>query len=710
MDRRTLLAAGAAGGAGILLGGPAALAADGGHPPRPPAGGRPPRPPGGGHGPRPPDGGQAPPLDPTTIPKYVTVLPLTAPMPVSGRHGGIDEYQIAMRQFAQQVLPKGMPRTTVWGYGSLSHPDTFRFPGRIIEARYGRPVRVDWVNDLVDRRGRYLPHLLAVDQTIHWANPPGGIAGRDSTPTFTSTPGPYTGPVPLVTHLHGALTQQESDGYAEAWYLPRACDIPRGYARVGSWYDRFQAAFADRYGVRWRPGSATFQYPNEQPAAFLWYHDHVLGMTRLNIYAGLAGGYILRGGPSDLPAGTLPGTTAAAQRDGRPGPGHYEIPLVIQDRSFRTDGSLFYPESRAFFDGYTGPYIPYTDVPPIWNPEFFSDTMVVNGATWPVLPVERRRYRLRLLNGCNSRSLILSIAANPTARPAQPVLPFWQIGTRNSFLPDPVRVEKLVMGNAYRVDAIVDFSNVPEGTELYLVNEGPDAPLSGYDNPGEPTNPQTTGQVLKFVVGARQGTDRSAPPDHLSLPPVPTLRQAVRTRKLALLEQENPDVGPVEVLLGIVDENGTAVPLEWDAPVTEIATMGENEIWEFHNTTADAHPIHLHDTQFRLIGRGPDGTTPPAPQELGLIDTILAYPNEITRILARFANPGRYVWHCHIVEHEDNEMMRPIDVLPAGAPRTGDGGAAGGVKVGLAAAGAATVAVAGAAAAVVIKRLGDRAD
>ncbi|SCG72453.1 multicopper oxidase family protein [Micromonospora humi] len=679
MDRRRVLLAGAAGGAAILLRGAPVFAGK---------------------------ARQAPPLDPITIPKYVTELPVSPPMPVSGQRGGIDEYRIAARQFAQQVLPSGMPRTTVWGYGSSSHSGTFRSPARSIEAKVGRPVRVTWANQLVDKHGRYLPHLLPVDPTLHWANPPGGIRGRDSTPTFTSTPGPYTGPVPLVTHLHGGLSPEESDGYTDAWYLPHASDIPAKYARVGSWYDRYRALFARKYGVRWQPGSATYQYPNEQPAAFLWFHDHALGLTRLNAYAGLAGGYLLRGGPTDLPPGTLPATTG--RLDGRPGPGRYEIPLVIEDRSFLADGSLFYPASRAYFDGYPGPYIPYTDVPPIWNPEFFADTIVVNGATWPVLPVEQRRYRLRLLNACNSRSLILSVAADPTARPAQPVLPLWQIGTRNSMLPDPVRVEKLVMGNAYRADVIVDFTDVPQGTALYLVNEAPDGPLADYEDPGEPADPQTTGQVLKFVVGPRTGVDRSAPPETLDLPALAALSPAVRTRKLALLEQELTDVGPVKVLLGVIDANGRAVPMQWDDPVTETPTVGRNEIWEFHNSTADAHPIHLHDTQFRLIGRGPDGTVPPAPQELGLIDTILAYPNEITRILVRFANPGRYVWHCHILEHEDNEMMRPLQVLPKGTPPTGDGSTATGHGngFGLGVAGAATVAAAGTAA-LVLRRLAD---
>ncbi|MBP2347933.1 MULTISPECIES: hypothetical protein [Streptomyces] len=173
-------------------------------------------------------------LDPTTIPKYVTNLVIPPVMP-KARHPerhGIDTYVIGVRQFSQQVLPPTLPSTTLWGYGSLGDNSTFNYPSFTIEASVDRPVRVTWVNDLVDSQGRFLPHLLAVDPTLHWANPPGGNAGRDSRPTFTSTPGPYTGPVPIVTHLHGGHSTEESDGYTEAWYLPRANNIPPGFATV----------------------------------------------------------------------------------------------------------------------------------------------------------------------------------------------------------------------------------------------------------------------------------------------------------------------------------------------------------------------------------------------------------------------------------------------------------------------------------------------
>ena len=336
-----------------------------------------------------------------------------------------------------------MPSTTVWSYGSINHPDTFNYPAFTIEAKYNRPVRVKWINDLKDANGNFLPHILAVDPTLHWANPPGGTEGRDMRPEFTSTPGPYTGPVPIVTHLHGGHSAQESDGYAEAWYLPAANNIPAGYATEGTWYEPFKNEFSTKFGEVWQPGTATFQYPNDQRAATFWFHDHTLGMTRLNVYAGPAGFYLLRRGPGDLPDPVLPGPAPGVGAD--PFGRFYEIPIAIQDRSFNEDGSLFYPSSREFFDGFTGPYIPDSDVPPIWNPEFFGNTMVVNGRTWPHLEVEPRRYRFRFLNGCNSRFLILKIVTDPQAvRPAVSALPFWQIGTAGGFLPAPVQLDQLL--------------------------------------------------------------------------------------------------------------------------------------------------------------------------------------------------------------------------------------------------------------------------
>ncbi len=227
--------------------------------------------------------------------------------------------------------------------GTVAEGGSFHSPAFTIEATSDVPVTVRWVNDLVDADGNYLPHLLPVDPTIHWANPPGGIAGRDGHMHDMAAfgPGPYRGPVPIVSHLHGAHSTEESDGYTEAWYLPAAKNIPEGYATTGTYYDEF----VNRYGLTWEPGTATFRYPNDKRAFTSWFHDHALGLTRLNVYAGPAGFYLVRGGPSDFAPGILPGPAPVVGDD--PFGTYYEIPIVIQDRSFNDDGSLFYPDNRA---------------------------------------------------------------------------------------------------------------------------------------------------------------------------------------------------------------------------------------------------------------------------------------------------------------------------------------------------------------------------
>jgi spore coat protein A len=616
-------------------------------------------------------------IAPLSIPKYKMPLVIPPAMPKTGRIGRADYYEIAVRQFQQQILPdkdtegNTLPPTTVWSYGSVNHPGTFNYPAFTIEANYRIPVRVKWINGLVDSSGNFLPHLLPVDPTLHWANPPGGTAGRDTRPTFASTPGPYTKPVPIVTHLHGGHSAQESDGFAEAWFLPAANDIPAGFATEGTRYGFFRDEFQGKFGVIWERGTATFQYENDQRAGTFWYHDHTLGMTRLNVYAGPAGFYLLRRGPGDLPPAVLPGPAPGVGAD--PFGRFYEIPLAIQDRSFNLDGSLFYPKSRAFFDEFGGPYIPGSDVPPIWNPEFFANTIVVNGRTWPLLKVEPRRYRFRCLNGCNSRFLILKIVSDPLAsRPVEPVaLPFWQIGADGGFLPEPVQLEQLLMAPAERADVIVDFTGLGPWTVRYLINEGPDEPFGG-GIPGTAfpaADPETTGQVMKFVVVPRASRDTSRDPARLTLPAFKPLGPARRTRQVSLNEAASTFPGfdgPVEALLGTLDGSGTPVPMGWDDPITENPALNSTEIWEMHNFTEDAHPIHIHEVQFQLVNRQPFGgvARPPESWEMGFKDTIIAYPGEITRVKALFDLPGLYVWHCHIVEHEDNEMMRPYFIGP----------------------------------------------
>lgn len=618
-------------------------------------------------------------LEVEKVPRFVTPLSIPEVMPDTGRP---NNYRIVAGQTIQQILPYGYGKTLIWGYGPTRNDITY--PGRTIEARADAPVTVKWINGLVDDYNRYLSHILPVDQTLHWANPPGVCvedmpAGTDCRGTDLN---PYLGPVPIITHLHGAHVGEKSDGFPEAWYLPAAVDIPAGYFTRGKKYDT-EAPAGD--------GAAVFVYPNDQRATTLWYHDHTLGMTRTNVYAGLAGFYLLRGGPGDAVGGTLPS-------------GKYEIPLLIQDRSFNSDGSLFYPDSRSFFDGFTGPYIPAlavdggkSDVSPIWNPEFFGNTMVVNGNSWPYLNVEPRRYRFRIVNGSDSRFLILAGDVPKKAKP----FAFWQIGADGGFLPAPEKRTDLLLGPAERADVVIDFSDYRPGDTITLVNLGPDEPFGG-GVPGVDfalAHPGTTGKVMQFKVVRLKKADATTQAANLLLPAPPALPAATFTRRLSLNEEESatvcvdntntavscgsPDAvaaGPTEALLGIIDRNGFTVPKEWMEDVTENPGLGDTEFWEIYNLTEDAHPIHIHLVQFEIVGRqalklDADGMVVqpveldgamrgPDPGESGRKDTVIVYPGEMARVKARFDIAGLFVWHCHILSHEDNEMMRPYRVGP----------------------------------------------
>jgi FtsP/CotA-like multicopper oxidase with cupredoxin domain len=649
-------------------------------------------------------------LELSSVPKYVTPLLIPPVMPRAGTitlPGGkpADYYEISMKQITEQILPAGLPATTVWGYGAVKGQGRnplliHHAPSLTIEAQWKRPVRVKWINDLIDASGNYRPHLLSVDPTLHWANPPGGNADRDTRPTFTETPGPYTGPVPVVTHVHGAVgVGDESDGYAEAWYLPAANNIPAGYATEGTWYDFFKGKAASSYGAAWGPGFATFQYPNANRASTIWYHDHALGMTRLNVYAGPAGFYLIRGGPAGDKAvldsrtgatAVLPGPAPKEGDKFPPNKTYFEIPIAIQDRAFNADGSLFYPNSREFFDGATASdpgFIPETDLSPIWNPEFFGNTIMVNGNTWPFLNVQQRRYRFRFLNGCQSRFLILDFNQIPGVK-------VWQIGNEGGFLAAPVNLtaghaNRLLMGLAERADLIVDFTDVARGQHI-LANVGPDEPFGG----GEPdedfdlADPETTGQIMAFNVGPAVAPDPTTPPQFLVLPAIAPLPTPVTTRPLALMEMMSEFWdGPAEALLGNVADDGIPEHKMWADPVSETPKVGDTETWEFYNFTADAHPMHIHEIAFEVINReslvtdDEETAVPvqltgdirsPEAWESGFKDTVIAYPGEVTRLRAKFDNAGQYVWHCHIVEHEDNEMMRPYRIGPVqpGQPST----------------------------------------
>jgi spore coat protein A len=752
-------------------------------------------------------------LDPLAIPKFVT--PLVIP-PVMDTDGVPNSYDISVRQFKQQILPGGIwntlngrsdafPATPVWSYGPAADPvpaiapdpgSQFNYPAYTLETLSNTPVSVRWINDLVainpdtgfpcdgDACARTsLDHLLPTDQTLHWANPARDC--RDGNPRTDCTgdnPLPWDGPVPIVTHVHGAHVDAHSDGYPEAWWLPVADDTG-GLATSGTVFDDASGTNPGNLGY------ADYVYRQDQPATTLWYHDHTLGLTRSNVYAGPAGFWLVRGRPGDEVAdydvvlkantgqlATLPSPAPVAGQSvlDLNVPGHpvrssiREIPIVIQDRSFNADGSLFYPGNRAFFEGlnvegtagtpneqFPGvgelqiDFVPNSDIAPTWNPEAFFNVMVVNGVSWPKLDVAPARYRFRLLNGCNSRFLNLALFYTDPAG-TQKEIPFVQIGAEQGFLPLPVEImtgfatpivkgkkpnrnemvpaaspqQALLMTIAERADVIVDFSDVPAGTVVTMVNTAPDTPFGGF--PDAPADPATTGQVMQFVVnnGLLLNSDRQTTSSY-KLAPVAEPRFAgavATTRQVSLNEGESevvcidmdaagniiqvpgsPDsssgcpapsepFAPKEALLGVFDSMGEGVPLKWtdesgvSSPVavtlqsgvqltvnvTENPTVGDTEDWEIHNLTVDAHPIHLHLVRFEVIERRAIGepSVPGQgvqPWETGFKDTVMALPGEITTVRATLDLEGLYVWHCHIVEHEDNEMMRPY-VVSAAAP------------------------------------------
>ncbi|MGD8380372.1 MAG: multicopper oxidase domain-containing protein [Gammaproteobacteria bacterium] len=713
-------------------------------------------------------------LNPLSVPKYASPMVIPPAMPSSGVDPvtGATLYDIEVVQFQQQILPPPLPATTVWSYGAVGQPATRNYPAFTVETRKDQRVEVNWINNLVDANGNFLPHLLPVDQTLHWANPlkaePCVDASGNPNPAITRdcrtlNPAPYLGPVPIVTHVHGAHTTPESDGYPEAWYLPNAVNVD-----CVATYD-CTGTVANRYGAgpNTMNGQAHFTYNNDQPSTTLWYHDHTLGMTRLNVYAGPAGFWVIRDpaathGETGLVSGTLPGP--APQQGDPAGMNYHEIPIVVQDRSFNVDGSLFYPSDRAFFQGFRKAQqlkIPTignaagqpSDISPIWNPEAFFNVMVVNGVSWPFLNVDPQRYRFRLLNGSNSRFLNLAMFVvdhNGKLTPTE--LPFYLIGGEQSLFPRVVQIstgfattlpgdgtvpaatpagdpaEALLMSPAERVDAIVDFSGLAPGTRVRLINTGPDSPFGGF--PVVPADPLTTGQVMEFVVGpapvdgaGNPIPDPSTPPAQLQLTAydagfksLPPIDNAATPRQVSLNEEESAAVcvsmnpagrmkylagvpvsnpldpvqfaadcalaggipfAPKAAVLGTVGAGPVGQPLMWADPITEAPTLGSTEQWDIYNFTVDAHPIHVHLVQFKVLGRQLIAPAPGlaahgvGPAEAGWEDTVLAYPGEITSVAATFDIEGLYVWHCHIVEHEDNEMMRPFCVVnpdnPAGA-------------------------------------------
>jgi spore coat protein A, manganese oxidase len=471
-----------------------------------------------------------------------------------------------------------LPPTRLWGYEG-------QYPGPTIEAFQGQPIEVLWENDLPPQ------HIFAVDPQIHGA----------------MSPAPAVRTVP---HVHGSRTSSQSDGLPEKWFTP-------GH-------------------------SARYDYPNNQAAATLWYHDHALGITRLNVYAGMAGFYLLRDQQElgmNLPHG------------------QYEIPLVLQDRTLDGHGQLVYAPTQD-----DGVKLPQGS----WGPQFFGEHPVVNGAIYPFLDVEPRRYRLRMLNGANTRffNLYLNLAKSPTDIPS--LVTFHQIGSDGGLLSNPVASQRLLLAPAERADLIVDFSGL-EGRTVTLSNNAP-APYPGWNLLHALHAP------LYELMQFRVNLPVSATAKSFSLPPPVSLpqmdrAQSVATRDIVLNDRMDAQGRSLEML---INNKG------YDDPVTEFPKLGTMETWRFINMTDDAHPMHLHLVQFRILERQGFnygsflqgklefvGTPrPPAPNEAGWKDTAIVNPRDVLTILVRFEGyAGRYVFHCHMLEHEDNDMMRPYEVV-----------------------------------------------
>jgi spore coat protein A len=609
-------------------------------------------------------------LNPRVIPKWVNQLagppPIYTPNNVTDASGKLirQEYVVNVREFEQQLLPTmdssgnptGFGPTKVWGFeGAAKDAVTgenlglvYSTPGCTFEAIRGVPVQVKWVNNLVDASGNPLTHMFAVDPTLNWANPNNmQMPNPASAPPFPSGYPEAQSPVPIVMHLHGGEVSPSSDGNPEAWWTANGLH--------GDAYSTDLPTDAN---------SAVFDYPNEQQAATLWYHDHAMGITRLNVMSGLAGFYLLRS-PNDPVAGLFPN-------------GEFEIPLAIQDRNFLSDGSLYFSSVGSA-----------PAVHPYWNPMFLGNTIMVNGKVWPNMDVKQGQYRLRILDGSNSRFYILHFSNN---------MRFTQIGSDGGYLKAPTSLATLRISPGERVDLLVDFSNVAPGEKIVLENLDPTA------NDAK----QTLGQIVQFTVTDNKGTSPQPLPSELN-PTLsgnfPSLPSPTKTRTFTLVEQAVPET--VAMLL-----DGQ----RWSAPVSEKPELGTTEDWVIVNPTMNSHPIHLHLVQFQLVQRqglasteyfaewtALNGDIPlnhstinvasldrylngqpikPAPSEQGWKDTIQAEAGMVTVIRIRFApqdgsdykfDPtagSGYVWHCHILDHEDNEMMRPYMVVAATVAQT----------------------------------------
>ncbi|BBE72362.1 multicopper oxidase family protein [Oharaeibacter diazotrophicus] len=511
---------------------------------------------------------------------FVDRLPVPPPAkPVGkalvGPYPTADVYRMTVGTLAHR-FHRDLPLSTVWGYNGS-------YPGPTISAVSGRPLYVQWVNGLPNA-----PHPL-------WS------------PAFAAAHGPGIGGTSpdaarTVAHLHGGRVPPDADGWPEEIVLPGRSTKP-------------------------------YLYPNFQEAATLWYHDHALGITRLNVMMGLAGAYVIKDGwENALP---LP-------------KGAYDVPLIVQDRMLTSLGRISYPLDLA--------------------PEFFGDVNVVNGKVWPYLDVARGKYRFRVVNGCNSKFLDLAFADGRA---------FAQIASDQGLLPAPEIRTSVRLAPGERVEIVADFQRDRPGAGIVLVNRLAPAPYPGGGNAAVPEN------VMAFRVGSAYGHTAALPTKlRTVLPSVPqqtrwTTSQylekipesaAKATRRFTLIEATNTGtaicVNAGGFTPAIRDEAGK---IQWSDPLPFKVKAGDVEIWEFTNETVDTHPVHVHLAQMQLLGRISPPGTPAAGSAEGpgvVKDTWQLHPGETIRLIGRFEGyPGKYAFHCHILEHEDCEMMRWFELV-----------------------------------------------
>jgi FtsP/CotA-like multicopper oxidase with cupredoxin domain len=636
---------------------------------------------------------------------------LPIPPEIDARAGGafgLDEI-VGAHVFGTLKSGPKLPTTPSFGFWPTAFPspsqlglqDSFPYLGPTIEAARGEPISMTVTNNLYQAGsdpsapaecqalGLKVIHPLAdyFDTSIEGTR-------------LLNKCAPAT-----ATHLHGGHTPLAYDGGPLDMYHPAIVGDPADYAGG--------------------TGSFTYEYPNDQEATTLWYHDHALADTRFNPMAGLAAFYLVRdqwdtgrpGNPLGLPANGDFATLGTTSGDGLPilqplNP--YEIPIVLQDRQFNADGSLWYPTQT-------------TADHPIWAPESFGDVAVVNGVAWPNLNVDRGLYRLRLLNGSNARFYRLTLVDAKTGNLSH--IPTYVIGSEGGLLNAPVATSalpggKILIAPGERFDLLVDFRNATAGTSYRWMNNAA-APYPKGSNNLKP--------IMQFTVGSNAGFAGPVPTVLRGQPGGPPAisassgEGAAQYRTVFLNEVLDAATGdPVDVLLNNLSfSEGN----QMRTAGIEHVKVNTFEVWTIANTTGDAHPIHLHVTQFQVLNRqkfdatgyvaavnpllpyggGENGVlgscdidsteclpapvvTPflrgqpraPDANETGWKDTVKVYPGEVVRIVVPFGGTaaglsaaftgdtttgvqrftGAYVWHCHILEHEENDMMLPYSIEP----------------------------------------------